>query len=207
MDQGATKSTGIADRTGNADEEGDTAIGPDGPDSSDGVPRPALRHSPETLRWLRRQRRWTKADLAVASGLAVSTIRGLENGRRSASPGSLTKLAEALECPQFVLEAGPFNAVAASAVSALDLLVGLLQISDPVHLERRGGFVRVGFVASGRHIGTLHVREQHFNELASALRRHFPNRHGRTSTRDRPASGTTSRGHVSGLDRQAATPP
>jgi transcriptional regulator with XRE-family HTH domain len=173
--QGATKSTGIADRRTNADGEVETEISPDGPG---GLPRLALHHSPEALRWVRRQRGWTKADLARASGLAESTIRGLENGSRSAGPVALAKLAEALVCPQVVLEAGQINAVATSAVSALDLLVGLLRISDPAYVTRRGGFVRLGFVASGRNIGTLRVQEDDFGELVAALRRHFPSRRG-----------------------------
>jgi hypothetical protein len=123
----------------------------------------------------------------------LSLIEGLENGTRSADLGTLAKLAEALECPPFVLNAGPFNTVAASAVSALDLLVGLLRISDPAHVARRPGFVRIGFMASGQHLGTLHVRDKHFDELAAALRRHFPHRLGRNSTRDHPTSSTTNR--------------
>jgi transcriptional regulator with XRE-family HTH domain len=188
--QRSTKSTGVPDRTARADERGDATNAPDKPD---GLPRLAWpRHSPETLRWVRRRRGWTKADLARASGLAPSLIKGLENGTRSADLGTLAKLAEALECPPFVLEAGPFNTVATSAVSALDLLVGLLRISEPTRLARRRGFVRIGFTASCCHVGTLHVRDEHFDELAAALRRHFPHRLGRNSTRD-PTSSTTNR--------------
>ena len=143
---------------------------------SDGPPLLALRHSPEALGWVRRQRGWTQAELARASGLALSTITGLENGSRNAGPVTMATLAEALGCPRVVLEAGQINVVATSAVCALDLLVRLLRISDPVHLTRRGGFVRFGFVASGRHIGTLRVDEKDFEELANALRRHFPYR-------------------------------
>jgi transcriptional regulator with XRE-family HTH domain len=178
--QGATKSSGVADPM-----EDSAAIGADGPQ------RLGLRQSPEALRWVRRQRGWGKVELARASGLAVSTIRALENGSRTADPVTLAKLAEALECPQVVLEAGQINAVATSPVSALDLISRLLRISDPAHLTRRRGYVRLGFAASGRHIGTLHVQEDHFDELVNALRRHFPNRHGGNSTRHRPASATT----------------
>jgi transcriptional regulator with XRE-family HTH domain len=176
MDQGATKSTDIADQMAHAVEEGDAGIG------LDGLPLMALRHSPEALRWVRRQQGWSKAELAQASGFALSTIRGLENGSRSAGPVALARLAEALECPQVVLEAEQINAVATSAVSALDLLERLLRISEPAHLTLRRGYVRLGFTASGRHIGTLRVQEEHFYELVSALRRHLPNRHSRTST-------------------------
>jgi transcriptional regulator with XRE-family HTH domain len=184
------KSTDIANRMARADGGG-AAIGAGGPDS---LPWLVLRHSPQALRWVRRQRGWTKAELAHASGLAVRTIGGLENGSRSAGPVALAKLAEALGCPQVVLEAGQINAVAASAVSALDLLDRLLQISYPARLTRRRGFVRLGFVASGHHIGTLHVQEKDFDELMNALRRHFPNRGGATER------GT---GHgLSGIHRQ-----
>jgi hypothetical protein len=130
----------------------------------------------------------------------VTTIRELENGSRSADPVVLAKLAEALECPQVVLEAGQINAVATSAVSALDLLERLLEVSDPAHLSRRRGFVRLGFVASGRPIGTLRVQEEHFDELINALRRYFPDRYDRTSPRHRPAHDTNqpiTTGHTS----------
>jgi transcriptional regulator with XRE-family HTH domain len=167
-----------------------------GLDGSDGPPRSALRHSPEALRWVRRQQGWATAELARASGLAVSTITGLENGSRTVGPVALAKLAEALECPQAVLEAGQINAVATSAVSALDLLGCLLRVSDPVHLTRRRGFVWLEFVGSGHQIGTLRVQERDFGELVDALRRYFPNRRvGNSNTaslgqrRDGPLKG------------------
>jgi transcriptional regulator with XRE-family HTH domain len=176
MGDGATKSTETADQIAHAKED-DAAIG------AGGLPRLALRHSPEAIRWVRRQRGWRQSDLARASGLSVSTISGLENGSRNVGPLVLAKLAEVLECPQVVLEAGQINAVATSALSALDLLARLLQISDPTHLTRRHGCVWLGFIASGRHIGTLHMREKDFDELVNALRRHFPNRHDGNNTR------------------------
>jgi transcriptional regulator with XRE-family HTH domain len=194
--QGPTKSTDIGHPMPGAVEGDGTAFGSDDPDDLDGsdvLSRLALRHSPEALRWVRRQREWTKAELARASGLALSTIRGLENGSRSAGPVALAKLAEALECPQVVLEAGQIHAVAASAVSALDLLVRLLRISDLAYLTRRRGFVRLGFVASGRHIGTLRVQKGDFEDLVNALRRHSPNRHGGNSKRHRPANAKAKR--------------
>jgi transcriptional regulator with XRE-family HTH domain len=189
----ATKSTGAAYPVSGVGAGDGAAIGSDGFDGGDGLPRLALRHSPEALRWVRRQRGWTKAELARASGLSLSTIRGLENGSRSAGPVTLARLAEVLGCPQVVLEAGQINAVATSAASALELLERLLQISEPARLTRRRGFVRLGFVASGRHVGTLRVPEADFDELVNALRCHFPNRDGRTSTRQRPVSDVTSR--------------
>jgi transcriptional regulator with XRE-family HTH domain len=194
--QGATKGVCIGYPMAGAVEGGGAAIGSDGPDrlgGSDVVPRMALRHSPEALRWVRRQRGWSKAELARASGLALSTIRGLENGSRSAGPVALARLAEALECPQGVLEAGQINAVATSAVSALDLLVGLLRISDLAHLRRHRGFVRLGFMASGRHIGTLRVEEEDFGELVNALRRHFPQPARPQQHTASPTNGTTNR--------------
>lgn len=184
MGHGAAKSTEAADQMAHAEEE-DAAIG------SDGLPLLALRHSPEALRWVRRQRGWKQSDLARASGLVVSTISGLENGSRDAGPLVLAKLAEVLGCPQVVLEAGQINAVATSAVSALDLLARLLAISDPVHLMRRHGCVWLGFMASGRHIGILHVQERDFNELVNALRRHFPDRHDGNSTHGIARSNAT----------------
>jgi transcriptional regulator with XRE-family HTH domain len=185
--QRSTESTGVPDRMARADEGGAAATAPDA------LPRRALRHSPEALRWVRQQRSWTRAELAQASALAVSTVTGLENGSRTAGPIVLAKLAKALECPQVVLEAGPIDAVATSVISALDLLTRLLQISDPAHLTRHRGFVQLGFVASGRNIGTLHVQENDFDQLVSALRRHFPNRHDCNSTRHHLANSTTNR--------------
>jgi transcriptional regulator with XRE-family HTH domain len=123
----------------------------------------------------------------------VSTIRELENGSRSAGPATLEKLAEALGCPQAVLEARQIHAEAASAASALDLLERLLKISEPARLTRRRGYVRLAFVASGRHIGTLRVQEIHFDELVNSLRRHFPNKYDGDSTRQHPVNDTTGR--------------
>jgi hypothetical protein len=80
-----------------------------------------------------------------------------------------------------VIEAGQINEVATSAASALEMLDRLLSISDPAYLTRRHGFVQIGFLASGHHIGTLHVREGDFKELLNALRCHFPNRHRDTA--------------------------
>jgi transcriptional regulator with XRE-family HTH domain len=179
----ATKSTGTAYPISGVVKGDGAETGPDGLDGEDGLPRLALRHSPEALRWVRRQRGWAKAELAHASGLSLSTIRGLENGSRSTGPVTLAKLAEVLGCPQVVLEAGQINAVATSAASALELLERLLRISEPARLTRRRGYVRLGFVASGRHVGTLRVPEADFAELVNALRCHFPNRDGRTSAR------------------------
>ena len=184
MGDGATKSTETADQMAHAKED-DAAIG------ADGVPRLALRHSPEALRWVRRQRGWTQSDLARVAGLAVSTISGLENGSRNAGPLALAKLTKALECPQVVLEAGQINAIATSATSALDLLAHLAQISDPTHLTRRHGCVWLGFMTSGRYTGTLHMQEKDFDELVNALRRHFPNQHHGNSTRGTAPSNTT----------------
>lgn len=176
MDQDATKDTEIADPMAGTAEKCGTATSPHAPDSSVGLPRPVLRHSPEALTWARHQRDWTRAELAAAAGLAESTIRGLENGSKNAGPATLTKLAKALGCPQVVLEAGQINARATSAAAALDLLDHLLETSRPAHLTRHRGLVWLGFATSGRHVGTLCVREADFDELMKVLRRHFPSR-------------------------------
>jgi transcriptional regulator with XRE-family HTH domain len=158
LGQGSTKSTRSTDQmAGAADSSGvpSRRDGSGGSGVSDGLPRVALRHSPVALAWVRRQRGWTKGELARESGVAVSIITQLEHGSRSASRTALAKLARALGCPRSVLEAGQINAVATSAVSALDLLVRLLRISDPAYLARRRGFVWFGFVACdvSRHRG------------------------------------------------------
>jgi transcriptional regulator with XRE-family HTH domain len=175
MRQSTTKSNGIADRMVIAPDTGGAAIG------MDGSPLLVLRHSPEALHWVRRQRGWTNAELARASSIAPSTISQLESGSRNAGPATLAKLASALRCPLVVLEAGQINEVATSAASALEILDRLLSVSDPAYLTRCHGFVQLGFVAAGRHIGTLHVRERDFKELMNALRRHFPNRNSTTA--------------------------
>jgi transcriptional regulator with XRE-family HTH domain len=49
------------------------------------------------VRRLREERGWNQAKLAVEAGMAPSAVNQIENGKRSPSAASLTKLAEALE--------------------------------------------------------------------------------------------------------------
>jgi transcriptional regulator with XRE-family HTH domain len=48
------------------------------------------------VRKLREERGWNQAKLAVEAGMAPSAVNQIENGKRSPSAASLTKLAEAL---------------------------------------------------------------------------------------------------------------
>jgi transcriptional regulator with XRE-family HTH domain len=50
------------------------------------------------VKQLREERGWTQPKLAVEAGMAVSAVNQIENGKRSPSAASLTKLATALRC-------------------------------------------------------------------------------------------------------------
>ncbi len=50
----------------------------------------------QEVRRLREDRGWVQAKLAVEAGMAPSTVNQIENGKRSPSASSLSKLAEAL---------------------------------------------------------------------------------------------------------------
>jgi hypothetical protein len=89
-----------------------------------------------------------------------------------------------------VIEAGQINEVATSAASALEMLERLLSSSDPAYLTRRHGFVQIGFLASGRHIGSLQIRESDFKELLNTLRRHFPKQPSKPIERRQPLKTT-----------------
>ena len=53
-------------------------------------------HVGEEVRRLREERQWSQPRLAVESGIAVSGISLIENGRRNPNAGTLTRLADAL---------------------------------------------------------------------------------------------------------------
>jgi len=68
------------------------------------MPRNGLPHDPEKLRTLRRRAGLTLAALAERSGVSQGMLCDLENGRRSPGPGTLVKVAAALDCEPAALE-------------------------------------------------------------------------------------------------------
>lgn len=63
-----------------------------------------LHHEPEALAWAREKAGLSQAELARRCGWSRSTICEYEAGTRSATPGNLLKIAEALNCPVVFLE-------------------------------------------------------------------------------------------------------
>lgn len=59
---------------------------------------PAVAHNPGVaLRALRRQRGWTLAEIGARTGLPISTLSKIENGKMSLSFDKLTRIAQGLE--------------------------------------------------------------------------------------------------------------
>lgn len=62
------------------------------------VAAPAAAHNPGVaLRALRRQRGWTLAEIGARTGLPISTLSKIENGKMSLSFDKLTRIAQGLE--------------------------------------------------------------------------------------------------------------
>lgn len=62
------------------------------------VAAPAVTHNPGVaLRALRRQRGWTLAEIGARTGLPISTLSKIENGKMSLSFDKLTRIAQGLE--------------------------------------------------------------------------------------------------------------
>lgn len=68
------------------------------------LPKEPLDHEPEAVTYTREQAGLTKAELARRCGVSPSLITEIEAGTRNATPATLIKLAEALNCPRVVLE-------------------------------------------------------------------------------------------------------
>jgi transcriptional regulator with XRE-family HTH domain len=68
------------------------------------LPKHPLDHEPAAVTYAREQAGLTKTQLAAACGVSLSLISEIEAGTRNATPGMLTKLAGALNCPRVVLE-------------------------------------------------------------------------------------------------------
>lgn len=68
-----------------------------------GSPR-RLNHSPEAVTYAREQAGLTQAALAERVGISFQLMSDIERGYRNATPATIMKLAEALNCPRVVLE-------------------------------------------------------------------------------------------------------
>ena len=69
----------------------------------EGAPR-RLHHEPEAVTYARENAGLTQAALAERIGIYYQLMSDIERGYRSATPATLNKLAEALNCPRVVLE-------------------------------------------------------------------------------------------------------
>jgi transcriptional regulator with XRE-family HTH domain len=69
-------------------------------------PRPhrRLNHEPEAVTYAREQAGLTQAALAERIGISFQLMSDIERGYRNATPATIKKLAEALNCPRVVLE-------------------------------------------------------------------------------------------------------
>ncbi len=67
-------------------------------------PKDPLDHEPEAVTYARTQAGLTKTQLAAACGVSLSLISEIEAGTRNATPATIIKLAEVLNCPRVVLE-------------------------------------------------------------------------------------------------------
>jgi transcriptional regulator with XRE-family HTH domain len=67
------------------------------------VPR-RLNHEPEAVTYAREQAGLTQAALAECIGISFQLMSDIERGYRNATPATIKKLAEALNCPRVVLE-------------------------------------------------------------------------------------------------------
>ena len=62
------------------------------------------RHDPTVLKIVREAKGWSQVDLARAVGISRSVLCEMEKGTRGATPASLKRIAEVLNCPVSVLE-------------------------------------------------------------------------------------------------------
>lgn len=79
----------------------------------------SFNHIGEIVRWLRKEGRLTRQQLAVQIGIADSTIRNLETGRHKATASTLSRLMRApcmSSLPDKVKEAGLLLSLRADAV-------------------------------------------------------------------------------------------
>ncbi|MFB4320625.1 helix-turn-helix domain-containing protein [Actinomadura sp. 21ATH] len=63
-----------------------------------------LHHEPEAVTWAREKAGLSQAQLARECGFTRSLICEIEAGTRNATPATLMKIAEALNCPVVFLE-------------------------------------------------------------------------------------------------------
>lgn len=67
-------------------------------------PKDPLDHEPEAVTYAREKAGLTRTQLAEMCGVSLSLISEIEKGTRNATPATIKKLAEALNCPVVVLE-------------------------------------------------------------------------------------------------------
>ena len=112
------------------------------------------------VRRLREERDWSQAKLAVEAGMAVSAVSQIENGKRSPSASSLTKLARALGVgvrDLFPLGQAPLPDFEDERPTAEPL---------PAHLRRFAAWRRRALL--DRVFGHLTVREETLRDQAKA---------------------------------------
>lgn len=63
-----------------------------------------LDHEPEAVTYAREKAGLTKRALAELVGISEQLMGEIESGWRNATPATIAKLAEALNCPRVVLE-------------------------------------------------------------------------------------------------------
>lgn len=63
-----------------------------------------LDHEPAAVTYAREQAGLTKRELARRAGISEQLMGRIENGSRNATPETILKLAQALNCPRVVLE-------------------------------------------------------------------------------------------------------
>jgi transcriptional regulator with XRE-family HTH domain len=61
-------------------------------------------HEPEAVTYARKKAGLTQAALAERIGISFQLMSDIERGYRNATPATIEKLAEALNCPRVVLE-------------------------------------------------------------------------------------------------------
>lgn len=74
------------------------------PSSARGYRKSPLDHDPEALIWARKKDGRSQAQVAELIPLSPSTYCEIEKGTRNATPATISRLAEILNCPRSVLE-------------------------------------------------------------------------------------------------------
>lgn len=67
-------------------------------------PQPTLNHEPQACVYARAKSGLSQVDVAKLIGKSPQLVSDIENGRRSATPAVLRKLADIYNCPIVVLE-------------------------------------------------------------------------------------------------------